>query len=184
MSIKITPSHIPDVLIVEPQVFSDSRGYFFESFNEREFCESTGIQARFVQDNHSQSVKGVLRGLHYQLDQTQGKLVRVIRGSVFDVAVDLRQSSRTFGQWMGIELSAENKKQLWIPPGFAHGFLTTSNEAEFLYKTTDYWHAASEQCLLWNDEFLAIDWPGVGCEPILNSKDLAGASWINAAKFD
>lgn len=183
MPLKITPSNIPDVLIVEPQVFSDSRGYFFESFNERDFCKSAGIQARFVQDNHSQSAKGVLRGLHYQLDQTQGKLVRVIRGSVFDVAVDLRQSSRTFGQWMGIELSAENRKQLWIPPGFAHGFLTISDEAEFLYKTTEYWHAASEQCLLWNDPTLNIKWPNIRCEFILNLKDKAGLSWDACPKF-
>lgn len=184
MPLTITPTEIPDVLIIEPKVFADSRGYFFESFNERDFFQATGLKSKFVQDNHSLSSKGVLRGLHYQLEQTQGKLVRVIRGSVFDVVVDLRQSSKTFGQWVGVELTAENKKQLWVPPGFAHGFLTTSSEAEFLYKTTDYWHAASEQCLLWNDEFLAIDWPDVGCKPILNSKDLAGASWINAAKFD
>ncbi len=184
MPLTITPTEIPDVLIIEPKVFADSRGYFFESFNERDFFQATGLKSKFVQDNHSLSFKGVLRGLHYQLEQTQGKLVRVIRGSVFDVVVDLRQSSKTFGQWVGVELTAENKKQLWVPPGFAHGFLTTSNEAEFLYKTTDYWHASSEQCLLWNDDFLKIQWQDIGFEPVLNQKDLTGFSWPNAPKFD
>lgn len=183
MPLKITPSHIPDILIIEPKVFSDDRGYFFESFNEREFCESAGIQTRFVQDNHSMSAKGVLRGLHYQLEQTQGKLVRVIAGSVFDVAVDLRQSSRTFGQWVGVELSSANKKQLWIPPGFAHGFFALENSTEFLYKTTDYWHASSEQCLLWNDPTLNIQWPDIGSASVLNSKDQAGLSWEQCPKF-
>ena len=183
MPLKITPSHIPDVLIIEPKVFSDDRGYFFESFNEREFFEGTGIQARFVQDNHSMSAKGVLRGLHYQLEQTQGKLVRVMAGSVFDVAIDLRQSSRTFGQWVGVELSSANKKQLWIPPGFAHGFLALEKSTEFLYKTTDYWHAPSEQCLLWSDPVLNIQWPDIGCEPVLNSKDQTGLSWNECPKF-
>jgi dTDP-4-dehydrorhamnose 3,5-epimerase len=184
MPLTITPTEIPDVLIIEPKVFADNRGYFFESFNERDFFQATGLKSKFVQDNHSLSSKGVLRGLHYQLEQTQGKLVRVIRGSVFDVVVDLRQSSKTFGQWVGIELTAENKKQLWVPPGFAHGFLTTSSEAEFLYKTTDYWHASSEQCLLWNDDFLKIQWQDIGFEPVLNHKDLTGFSWPNAPKFD
>jgi dTDP-4-dehydrorhamnose 3,5-epimerase len=184
MSLLVTPTKISDVLVIEPKVFNDDRGFFFESFNEKNFFKSTGIKTNFVQDNHSQSSRGVLRGLHYQLEQTQGKLVRVIRGSVFDVAVDLRQSSKTYGQWVGLELSAENKKQLWIPPGFAHGFLTTSNEAEFLYKTTDYWHASSEQCLLWNDSFLNIAWQDIGGQPILNEKDLAGLSWANAPKFN
>ena len=184
MPLTITPTEIPDVLIIEPKVFADGRGYFFESFNERDFFQATGLKSKFVQDNHSLSSKGVLRGLHYQLEQTQGKLVRVIRGSVFDVVVDLRRSSKTFGQWVGVELTAENKKQLWVPPGFAHGFLTTSSEAEFLYKTTDYWHAPSEQCLLWNDDFLQIQWQDIGCEPLLNQKDLTGFSWSTAPKFD
>ncbi len=184
MSLLVTPTKISDVLVIEPKVFNDDRGFFFESFNEQNFFKSTGIKTNFVQDNHSKSSRGVLRGLHYQLEQTQGKLVRVIRGSVFDVAVDLRQSSKTYGEWVGLELSAENKKQLWIPPGFAHGFLTTSSEAEFLYKTTDYWHASSERCLLWNDSFLNITWEHIGIQPILNQKDLAGLSWINAPKFN
>ncbi len=147
MPITATPTAIPDVLIIEPKVFGDDRGFFFESFNERDFSEVVGQKVTFVQDNHSLSKKGVLRGLHYQMEQTQGKLVRVVSGAGFDVAVDLRESSVTFGQWVGVELSAENKKQLWIPEGFAHGFLVLSDEAEFLYKTTDYWHAASEQCI-------------------------------------
>jgi dTDP-4-dehydrorhamnose 3,5-epimerase len=183
MSLLVTPTKISDVLVIEPKVFNDDRGFFFESFNERDFFKSTGIKTNFVQDNHSQSSRGVLRGLHYQLEQTQGKLVRVIRGSVFDVAVDLRQSSKTYGAWVGIELSAENKKQLWIPPGFAHGFLTTSGEAEFLYKTTDYWHASSEQCLLWNDPVLNIKWSQLGEPPILNNKDASGLSWDQCSKF-
>jgi dTDP-4-dehydrorhamnose 3,5-epimerase len=183
MSFLVTPTEIPDVLVIEPRVFVDSRGYFFESFNERDFLKSTGISMRFVQDNHSLSSKGVLRGLHYQLEQTQGKLVRVIKGSVYDVAVDLRQSSKTYGQWVGVELTAENRKQLWIPPGFAHGFLTISAEAEFLYKTTDYWHASSEQCLVWNDSVLNIEWPQLGESPILNAKDTAGLSWDQCPKF-
>jgi dTDP-4-dehydrorhamnose 3,5-epimerase len=179
----VTPTEIPEVLIIEPKVFSDSRGYFFESFNERDFFENTGIKAKFVQDNHSLSSKGVLRGLHYQLEQTQGKLVRVIRGSVWDVAVDLRQSSKTYGKYVGIELTSDNKKQLWIPPGFAHGFLTLSDEAEFIYKTTDYWNAASEQCLLWRDTTLKIEWPNIGCAPKLNHKDSEGKPWCECAKF-
>lgn len=183
MPFKVTPSHIPDVLIIEPKVFSDSRGYFYESFNERDFYQSTGISVRFVQDNHSQSAKGVLRGLHYQLHQTQGKLVRVIKGSVFDVAVDLRQSSKTFYQWVGVELTAENKKQLWIPPGFAHGFLVTSDEAEVVYKTTDYWCEKSEQCICWNDSVLDIKWPQIGMTPILNFKDQNGLRLQSSPTF-
>ncbi len=183
MSITVTPTAIPDVLIIEPRLFGDDRGFFFESFNENDFSASVGKLVTFVQDNHSFSKKGVLRGLHYQLKHTQGKLVRVCRGAVFDVAVDLRQSSTTFGQWVGIELSAENKKQLWIPQGFAHGFLVLSNEAEFLYKTTDYWHAGSEQCIIWNDAKLNIQWPSIDREPLLNSKDVAGLSWAIAPKF-
>jgi dTDP-4-dehydrorhamnose 3,5-epimerase len=184
MSLLVTPTKLPDVLVIEPKVFNDDRGFFFESFNEQNFFKYTGIKTNFVQDNHSQSLRGVLRGLHYQLEQTQGKLVRVIRGSVFDVAVDLRQSSKTYGQWVGIELSAENKKQLWIPPGFAHGFLTTSSEAEFLYKTTDYWHASSERCLKWNEPVLKIEWPQLEDSPILNAKDTVGLSWGNCPKFN
>lgn len=183
MPFTITPTPIPDVFMIEPKVFSDSRGYFFESFNEQDFLAGAGVKTHFVQDNHSLSTRGVLRGLHYQLEHTQGKLVRVVSGAVFDVTVDLRQSSATFGQWVGVELSAENKKQLWVPPGFAHGFLVLSEQAEFLYKTTDYWHAPSEQCLLWNDPILKIDWPNIGCDPTLNPKDEAGLSWMQCPKF-
>ncbi len=184
MTFIISPTEVPDVLIIEPQVFTDGRGYFFESFNERDFLSSVGVKVQFVQDNHSMSTRSVLRGLHYQTEQTQGKLVRVVNGAVFDVTVDLRQSSKTFGQWVGVELSAENKKQLWVPPGFAHGFLVLSGQAEFIYKTTDYWHAPSEQCLLWNDPVLNIEWPQIGSEPILNSKDRAGLSWNQCPKFN
>jgi len=183
MPITATPTAIPDVLVIEPKVFGDDRGWFFESFNEKDFSAAIGKPVTFVQDNHSSSKKGVLRGLHYQMEQMQGKLVRVGRGAVFDVAVDLRQSSPTFGKWVGVELSAENKKQLWIPQGFAHGFLVLSEEAEFLYKTTDYWHAASEQCIVWNDASLNIQWPDIGMNPILNSKDAAGFSWELGLKF-
>jgi dTDP-4-dehydrorhamnose 3,5-epimerase len=183
MPITVTPTAIPDVLIIEPKVFGDDRGWFFESFNEKDFSTAMGHSVTFVQDNHSSSKKGVLRGLHYQMERTQGKLVRVCHGAVFDVAVDLRQSSNTFGKWAGVELSAENKKQLWVPPGFAHGFLVRSETAEFLYKTTDYWHAGSEQCIVWNEPGLKIQWPDIGMEPILNSKDAAGLSWDIAPKF-
>jgi dTDP-4-dehydrorhamnose 3,5-epimerase len=184
MPIIATPTAILDVLIIEPKVFGDDRGWFFESFNEKEFSEVVGKQITFVQDNHSSSTKGVLRGLHYQTEQTQGKLVRVVKGSVYDVVVDLRQSSSTFGRWVGVELSSENKKQLWIPRGFAHGFLVMSDEAEFLYKTTDYWLPASEQCIAWNDPTLDIQWPRIGMDPILNPKDQQGLSWSQAPKFD
>jgi dTDP-4-dehydrorhamnose 3,5-epimerase len=184
MSITVTSTQIPDVLIIEPRIFGDDRGYFFESFNEKEFSEVIGKQITFVQDNHSSSKKGVLRGLHCQIKQTQGKLVRVVRGAVYDVAVDLRQSSATFGQWVGVELSAENKKQLWIPAGFAHGFLALSDETELLYKTTDYWDAAAEQCIAWNDPTLDIQWPQIGLDPILNSKDQRGLLWAQAQKFN
>jgi len=182
MPITVKPTTIPDVLIVEPQVFEDARGWFFESFHDKDFFAAIGQQVSFVQDNHSLSKKGVLRGLHYQLEQVQGKLVRMSRGSAFDVAVDLRQSSATFGQWVGVELSAENKKQLWIPPGFAHGFLALSEDVECFYKTTDYWHAASEQCLIWNDPTLNIRWPNLGFQPILNARDLQGLFWVDAPK--
>ena len=183
MSITVLPTAISDVLIIEPNIFGDNRGYFFESFNQKDFTEAIDQKITFVQDNHSSSKKGVLRGLHYQMEQTQGKLVRVCHGAVFDVAVDLRQASPTFGKWVGVELSADNKKQLWIPKGFAHGFFVLSDEAEFLYKTTDYWHAASEQCIVWNEATLNIQWPDVGVEPILNPKDAAGLSWSSAPKF-
>ncbi len=183
MSITVTPTAIADVLVIEPKVFGDDRGWFFESFNEKDFSVAIGKQVNFVQDNHSYSKKGVLRGLHYQIEQTQSKLVRVCHGAVFDVAVDLRQLSPTFGQWVGVDLSAENKKQLWIPAGFAHGFLVLSDTAEFLYKTTDYWHASSEKCIIWSDPTLNIQWPEIGFQPVLNSKDDAGLSWIEAPKF-
>jgi dTDP-4-dehydrorhamnose 3,5-epimerase len=183
MPITATSTAIPDVLVIEPRVFGDDRGFFFESFNENDFAAAVGQKVTFVQDNHSLSKKGVLRGLHYQMQQIQGKLVRVSRGSVFDVAVDLRQSSTTFGKWVGVELSSENKKQLWIPPGFAHGFLVLSDEAEFLYKTTDYWHAESEQCIVWNDSTLNIQWPDIGFHPVLNSKDLAGIEFEKSITF-
>ncbi len=183
MPITVTPTAIPDVLIIEPKVFGDDRGWFFESFNEKEFAADVAHSVTFVQDNHSSSKKGVLRGLHYQMEKTQGKLVRVCHGAVFDVAVDLRQSSSTFGKWVGVKLSAENKNQLWIPPGFAHGFLVLSETAEFLYKTTDYWHSASEKCIVWNDSDLNIQWPDIGMDPILNSKDTAGTAFKEAYYF-
>jgi len=183
MPITVTPTAIPDVLVIEPKVFGDDRGWFFESFNEKDFSIVVGEKVAFVQDNHSSSKKGVLRGLHYQIEQTQGKLVRVCHGTVFDVAVDLRKSFLTFGKWVGVELSAENKKQLWVPPGFAHGFLVLSETAEFLYKTTDYWHAASEKCIVWNDPTLNIQWPEIGMQPLLNPKDANGVSFLGAQYF-
>ncbi len=183
MPINVIPTAIPDVLVIEPKVFGDDRGWFFESFNEKDFSATIGYSVTFVQDNHSSSKKGVLRGLHYQMEQTQGKLVRVCHGAVFDVAVDLRQSSITFGHWVGIELSAENKKQLWVPPGFAHGFLVLSETAEFLYKTTAHWHSASEQCIVWDDSTINIQWPNIGIPPVLNSKDVSGSSFLEAKKF-
>ncbi len=183
MAIKVTPTAIPDVLIIEPKVFSDDRGWFFESFNEKEFFMQIGQNFSFVQDNHSLSKRGVLRGLHYQTEQAQGKLVRVIRGAVFDVAVDLRQNSAHFGKWVGVELSAENKKQLWIPEGFAHGFLVTSEEAEFLYKTSSYYDPSSEKSLLWSDSTLAINWPRLDLNYLIAKKDQEGLSWAAASKF-
>ena len=159
MPYTVTPTHIPDVLILEPKVFGDSRGFFFESFNQQDFQQVTGLDVNFVQDNHSRSAKGVLRGLHYQIKQPQGKLVRVVRGAVFDVAVDLRKSSATFGQWVGVELTEDNHKQLWVPPGFAHGFVVLSETADFLYKTTDYWYPEHERSLLWCDSSVGIKWP-------------------------
>lgn len=184
MLVTVIPTKMPDVLIIKPKVFSDDRGWFFESFNEKEFSSAVGKQVKFVQDNHSFSKKGVLRGLHYQTKQMHGKLVRVIRGSVYDVTVDLRNSSLTFGKWMGIELSANNKKQLWIPGGFAHGFLALSDEVELSYKTTDYWHPSSEQSIAWNDPTLNIQWPNIGIDPILSFKDQQGLSWSQAPKFN
>lgn len=175
---KATQTKIPDVWVIEPRVFGDERGFFFESFNEKAFNEATGNKLSFVQDNHSKSVKGVLRGLHYQLPpRAQGKLVRVVQGEVFDVAVDIRKDSPTYGQWVGEVLSAENKKQLWIPPGFAHGFLTLSDTAEFLYKTTDYWSPEHERAIIWNDETLKIDWPLNGLVPQLAAKDAAAVGF-------
>ncbi|QKM65627.1 dTDP-4-dehydrorhamnose 3,5-epimerase [Polynucleobacter tropicus] len=181
----VMPTAINDVLIVEPKVFGDDRGWFTESFNAQDFLAATGLNTNFVQDNHSFSGKGILRGLHYQLEKTQGKLVRVVSGAVFDVAVDLRKSSLTYGKWVGVELSAENHRQLWVPAGFAHGFLVVSEVAEFLYKTTDYYHPQSEVCLAWNDPSLSIKWPlEPGASPNLNAKDLAGLSWDQAPKFE
>lgn len=168
---KATRLAIPEVVLVEPRVFGDERGFFFESFNQRAFEKATGVKVDFVQDNHSCSAKNVLRGLHYQIQQAQGKLVRVVAGEVFDVAVDLRRSSPSFGKWVGAMLSAENKKQLWIPPGFAHGFLTLSDRAEFLYKTTDYYSPDHERSLRWNDPEIGISWPIGDAHPVLSAKD-------------
>lgn len=179
---KVIPTAIPDVLIIEPKVFGDERGFFFESFNQKLWQEKTGITTPFVQDNHSRSGKNVLRGLHYQIKQPQGKLVRVISGEVFDVAVDIRRNSPTFGAWVGEILSAENKRQLWIPPGFAHGFLVLSDTAEFLYKTTDYWAPEYERSIIWNDPDLAIAWPLDGM-PILARKDSEGKLFKEAEVY-
>lgn len=173
---------IPDVILFEPKVFGDDRGFFFESFNQAQFNAAVGREVTFVQDNHSRSVKNVLRGLHYQIQQPQGKLVRVVQGEVFDVAVDVRKSSPTFGQWVGEILSAENKRQLWVPEGFAHGFVVLSEHAEFLYKTTDYYAPAHERSIAWNDTTIAIDWPIDGT-PSLSAKDSAGSSFIDAEVF-
>ncbi|ATQ75259.1 dTDP-4-dehydrorhamnose 3,5-epimerase [Massilia violaceinigra] len=171
---KVTPTAIPEVLILEPRVFGDDRGFFFESFNERKFEQLTGVAAHFVQDNHSKSAKNVLRGLHYQISQPQGKLVRVSAGAVYDVVVDLRKSSAFFGRWIGLDLSAENQRQLWVPPGFAHGFMVTSESAEVQYKTTDYWAPELERVILWNDPDIGIEWPLRGL-PMLSGKDSKGA---------
>lgn len=176
---KITPCAIPDVLLIEPKVFGDERGFFYESFNQRDFQKITGLDLQFVQDNHSKSAKGVLRGLHYQVQQPQGKLVRVVAGEVFDVAVDIRPGSPTYGRWVGEILSADNKRELWVPPGLAHGFLVLSESAEFLYKTTDYYAPVHERAIAWNDPTLAIDWPLNGKSPLLSAKDAAGASFAS-----
>lgn len=179
---KTTPLAIPDVILIEPKVFGDERGFFFESFNQAQFEQAIGKPMQFVQDNHSRSAKHVLRGLHYQIQQPQGKLVRVVQGEVFDVAVDLRKNSKTFGQWVGEILSADNKRQLWVPEGFAHGFVVMSDTAEFLYKTTDYYAPAHERCILWNDATLAIQWPD-GIQPILSAKDDQGKPFGDAEVF-
>jgi len=183
MPYTVTPTVIPDVLVLEPKVFGDTRGFFYESFNARDFAEVTGLQVDFVQDNHSKSGKGVLRGLHYQIQNPQGKLVRVAQGAVFDVAVDMRKSSPTFGQWVGEILSADNHKQLWVPPGFAHGFMVLSESAEFLYKTTDYWYPEFERSLRWNDPQLNIAWP-IQDAPQLAKKDAEGSLFANADTFE
>ncbi len=185
MSYQVTTTPIEGVLVLEPNVFGDARGFFFESFNARDFERATGVQRTFVQDNHSKSSQGVLRGLHYQVQHAQGKLVRVTQGAVFDVAVDIRKDSPTFGKWFGLELSAENHKQLWIPEGLAHGFLVTSESAEFLYKTTDYYHPEFERSLLWNDPTLGIDWPlaASGVAPLLAAKDMAALTFAQS-NFD
>ncbi|MBR7799030.1 dTDP-4-dehydrorhamnose 3,5-epimerase [Undibacterium fentianense] len=182
----IIQTDLPEVVILEPKVFGDARGFFYESFNAKTFAACTGIHTEFVQDNHSRSAKGVLRGLHYQIQQAQGKLVRVIAGEVFDVAVDVRRSSPNFGKWTSAVLSASNSRQMWIPPGFAHGFIVTSEYAEFLYKTTDYWAPEHERCLLWNDPALAITWPLDAClneQPALSGKDQLGKLLVDAEVF-
>jgi len=179
----VIPTALPEVLIVEPKVFGDARGFFFESFNQRAFQEQTGLDLEFVQDNHSRSSQGVLRGLHYQIQQPQGKLVRVARGSVFDVAVDIRRSSPRFGQWVGVELSEDNHRQMWIPPGFAHGFVVTSESADFLYKTTDYYAPEHERCILWSDSQINIHWPQLN-HLKLSARDQASLSLSSAEVFE
>ncbi|PVY81514.1 dTDP-4-dehydrorhamnose 3,5-epimerase [Cupriavidus alkaliphilus] len=183
MSMNIVKTALPEVLILEPKVFGDDRGFFFESFNARQFEDATGLKRDFVQDNHSRSAKNVLRGLHYQIQQPQGKLVRVVAGTVFDVAVDIRRSSPNFGKWVGVELSAENKRQLWVPEGFAHGFVVLSESAEFLYKTTDYYAPQFERSLRWDDPALAIDWPIEGA-PVLSKKDEDAPAFAVAELFE
>lgn len=178
----VIKTNLPEVLVIEPRNFCDDRGFFYESFHAKKFAELTGVETSFVQDNHSLSAKNVLRGLHYQIRQAQGKLVRVVAGKVFDVAVDIRRSSPTFGQWTGITLSAENKRQMWIPTGFAHGFMVLSDSAEFLYKTTDYWAPEHERCLQWNDPSVAIQWPLLDA-PVMSAKDQQGQLLANAEVF-
>jgi len=182
--LQLTPTAIHDVFIVESKVFGDERGWFTESFNAEDFAKATGLDLRFVQDNHSFSRQWTLRGIHYQLEKTQGKLVRVVVGSIFDAVVDIRKDSPTFGKWSGVELSAQNHRQLWVPPGLAHGFLVFSEVAEVLYKTTDYYHPQSEACLAWNDPTVGIEWPlPAGIQPNMNAKDAAGLLWDAAPKF-
>jgi dTDP-4-dehydrorhamnose 3,5-epimerase len=183
MSLNVVGTEIPDVLIIEPKVFGDSRGFFFESFNQKAFAEATGVDLTFVQDNHSRSSKGVLRGLHYQLEQPQGKLVRVVQGAAFDVAVDIRKNSPTFGKWVGVELTEDNHRQLWVPPGLAHGFLVLTETVDFLYKTTDYYAPQHERCIAWNDEEIGIKWPELNCQPILSGKDQKGVALAHADLF-
>lgn len=182
MPYTVFPTELPEVLILEPKVYADARGFFFESFNQRDFENATGLNITFVQDNHTRSAQGVLRGLHYQIQHPQGKLVRVIEGEVFDVTVDMRRSSPKFGKWAGVTLSADNKRQLWIPPGFAHGFVVTSASAEFLYKTTDYWYPEHERSLLWSDPQLGVHWPLPGA-PTLAAKDAAGKPFTEAESY-
>ncbi|MGI4816318.1 MAG: dTDP-4-dehydrorhamnose 3,5-epimerase [Janthinobacterium lividum] len=182
MAISVIPTALPDVKIIEPKSFGDARGFFYESFNAREFEAAVGASVMFVQDNHSLSAKNVLRGLHYQIQHPQGKLVRVVAGEVFDVAVDIRRASPDFGKWVGVNLSAENKRQLWVPAGFAHGFVVLSESAEFLYKTTDYWFPEFERSIAWNDPTIAIDWPITG-EPTVAAKDAAGKRLADAEVF-
>ena len=181
---KATPTAIPDVLVIEPKVFGDARGFFFESFNQKAFDEAVGHHVDFVQDNHSRSVKGVLRGLHYQIQQPQGKLVRVVRGAVLDVAVDIGRKSPTLVKWVSLEVSEENHKQLWVPAGFAHGFLVLSDTADFLYKTTDYYSPANERCIAWNDPEIAIAWPDLQADFVLSAKDQAGKRLADAEVFE
>jgi dTDP-4-dehydrorhamnose 3,5-epimerase len=178
---KVIATEIPDVLILEPKLFGDERGFFMESFNAGKFHKATGLDVHFVQDNHSRSGKGVLRGLHYQIQHPQGKLVRVVSGAVFDVAVDIRNKSPTFGQWVGVELSESNHRQLWVPEGFAHGFMVLTDRADFLYKTTDYYAPEYERCILWSDQEIGIKWPDIG--PVLSPKDLMGIRFQDAEKF-
>ncbi len=182
MAIQVTATALPEVKIIEPKVFGDARGFFYESFNAREFGEQVEAGVEFVQDNHSRSAKGVLRGLHYQIQHSQGKLVRVVEGEVFDVAVDIRKSSPNFGKWMGVNLSEENHRQLWVPPGFAHGFVVLSETAQFLYKTTDYWYQAHERSIVWSDPEIGIKWP-IDFEPLLAGKDAAGRRLGEAEVF-
>lgn len=179
---QVTPTAIPDVKLIEPKVFGDDRGFFLESWNARAFADA-GIDATFVQDNHSRSAKGVLRGLHYQVDPAQGKLVRVVAGAVFDVAVDMRRSSPTFGHWVGETLSAENKRMFWVPAGFAHGFLSLADGTELLYKCTDFYQPSNEHCMAWNDELLAIDWPLGGVAPLISTKDAVGKSFADSETY-
>lgn len=181
---KIAETALDGVLVIEPKVFGDARGFFYESFNEKAFNALAGVGAVFVQDNHSRSSRGVLRGLHYQVQQPQGKLVRVVRGAVFDVAVDIRRSSPTFGQWIGVELTEENHRQVWVPPGFAHGFVVLSEFADFLYKTTSYYAPQHERCIAWDDPTIGIDWPASVGKPILSAKDLVGVALKNAEVFE
>lgn len=181
---KVTATSIHGPLLIEPEVFKDARGFFFESFNQRKFVQLAGVAVTFVQDNHSGSVKNALRGLHYQVKQPQGKLIRVVAGEIFDVAVDLRKNSPTLGQWVSNRLSAENKLMFWIPPGFAHGFLSLADHSEVIYKTTDYWAPELERCILWSDPDLAISWPLQGAQPILSEKGRQGTSFRNAELFE